>query len=72
MDLNTVFLRFCLLEIIVRLFEAYNCISWEAFLNNFITAQGIKMKFFKFNLTPIGIILHILTILINHHGNLLL
>ena len=33
------------------------------------------MKFFKFNLTPMGVILHTVTILINFrccHGNLLL
>ena len=39
------------------------------------TAQDSKMKFFKFNLTLMGVILHIMTILINLrccHGNLLL
>ena len=39
-----------------------------------ITAQDIKMKFFNFNLTPIGIILHKMTVLINVrccHDNLL-
>ena len=38
---------------------------WETFLNNSKTAQDIKMKFFKFNLTLMGVILHIMTILIN-------
>ena len=48
---------------------------WETFLNNSKTAQDIKMKFFKFNLTLMGVILNIMTILINLrccHGNLLL
>ena len=48
---------------------------WETFLNNSKTAQDIKMKFFKFNLTLMGVILHMMTILINLrccHGNLLL
>ena len=40
-----------------------------------LTAQDINMKFFKFNLTLMGVILHITTILINLrccYGNLLL
>ena len=44
-------------------------------LVNSITAQPIKMKVFKFNLTPTGVILHITTIVINlrrSHSNLLL
>ena len=48
---------------------------WETFLNNSKTAQDIEMKIFKFNLTPMGVILHMMTILINLrccHGNLLL
>ena len=48
---------------------------WETFLNNSKTTKDIKMKFFKFNLTHMGGILHIMTILINLrccHGNLLL
>ena len=48
---------------------------WETFLNNSKTAQDIKMKFSKFNPTLMGVILHIMTILINlrcYHGNLLL
>ena len=48
---------------------------WETFLNNSKTAQDIKMKFSKFNPTLMGVILHIMTILINLrccHGNLLL
>ena len=48
---------------------------WETFINNSKTAQDIKMKFFKFNLTLMRVILHIKTILINLkccHGNLLL
>ena len=48
---------------------------WETFLNNSKAAQDIKIKFFKFNLTLMGVILHIMTILINLrscHGNLLL
>ena len=48
---------------------------WETFFNNSKTAQDIKMKFFKFNLAHIGVILHTMTILINFrccHGNLLL
>ena len=48
---------------------------WETFLNNSKTAQDIKMNFFEFNLTLMGVILHIMTILINLrscHGNLLL
>ena len=39
------------------------------------TAEDIKMKFFKFYLIPMGVILNIMTILINlrcYHGNLLL
>ena len=46
----------------------------KTFHNNSITVQDIKMKFFKFNLTFMGVILHIMTILINFkccHGNLL-
>ena len=49
--------------------------SWETFLNNSKTAQDIKMKIFKFNLTPMGVILDIITILINLqccHGSLFL
>ena len=49
--------------------------QWEKFLNNSKTAQDIKMKFFKFNLTLMGVILHMMTILINlrcSHGNILL
>ena len=45
----------------------------ETFLYNSKTAQNIKMKYFKFNLTPMGIILHMMTILISLrccHGNL--
>ena len=45
----------------------------ETFLNNSKIAQGIKMKFLKFNLTPMGVILHTVIILINFrccHGNL--
>ena len=38
---------------------------WETFRNNFITAQDIKIKFFKLNLTPMGVILLVMTILIN-------
>ena len=38
---------------------------WETFLNNSVTTQDIEMKFFKFNLTPMGVILHMVTILIN-------
>ena len=48
---------------------------WETFLNNFKTALDNKMKFFKFNLTLMGVILHIMTVLINLrccHGNHLL
>ena len=48
---------------------------WETFLNNSKTAKDIKMKFFEFNLTLMGVILHIMTILIHLrccHGNLLL
>ena len=48
---------------------------WDTFLNNSLTAQDIKMKFFRFNLTPMGVNLHLMTILINLrccHGNLLL
>ena len=48
---------------------------WETFYNNSKTAQDIKMKFFKLNLTLMGVILHITTTLINlrcFHGNLLL
>ena len=51
------------------------CPPWKTFLNNSETAQDIKMKFFKFNLTLMGVILHMMTILINLrccHGNLLL
>ena len=47
----------------------------KTFLNNSITAQNIKMKFFKFNLTLMGVIFHIMTILMNLgccYGNLLL
>ena len=43
------------------------------FPNNSITAKDIEMKFFKFNLTPIGVTLYIMTIFINlncFHGNL--
>ena len=50
-------------------------LPWETFLNNSKTAQDIKMNFFKINLTLMGVILHIMTILINLrccHGNLLL
>ena len=48
---------------------------WETFFNNSKTAQDIKMKFVKFNLTLMGVILHKMTILINLrccHGNFLL
>ena len=38
---------------------------WETFLNNSKTAQDIKMEFFKFNIKPMGVIFHIMTILIN-------
>ena len=31
---------------------------------NSVTPEDINMKFFKFNFTPVGVILHILTILI--------
>ena len=44
-------------------------------VNNSKTAQYIKTKFFKINLTPMGVILQIITFLINfrcYHGNLLL
>ena len=47
---------------------------WKTFLSNSKTAQDIKMKFSKFNPTLMGVILHIMTILINLrccHGNLL-
>ena len=48
---------------------------WETFLNNSKTAKDIKTKFSKFNSTLMGVILHIMTILINLrccHGNFLL
>ena len=43
--------------------------------NNSVTPQDINMKFFKFTLTPMGVILHMATILINFrccHGKTLL
>ena len=43
------------------------------FHNNSKTVQDMKMKFFKFNLTPMGVIFDIIAILINLrccHGNL--
>ena len=40
-------------------------LPWETFFNNSVTPQDIKMKFFKFNPTPMGAILHMVTILIN-------
>ena len=39
--------------------------QWETFLTNSKTAQDIKMKFFKFNLTLMRVIFHIMTILIS-------
>ena len=47
----------------------------ETFLNNSKMAQDIKMKFFKFNLTLMGVMLQIITFLICLrccHSNLLL
>ena len=38
---------------------------WETFLKISITTQDIKMKFFKFNYTPMGVISQIMPILIN-------
>ena len=37
----------------------------ETLINNSKTAKDTKMKFFKFNLTLIGVILYIMTILFN-------
>ena len=47
----------------------------ETFLNNSKTAKDIKLKFFKFNLTLMGVMLHIVIFLICLrccHSNLLL
>ena len=65
--------RFCLLlntysmdsYVVLTLCHLGGFHPWETFLNNSITPQDIKMKFFKFNLILMGAILHMVTILIN-------
>ena len=50
-------------------------LTYKYCFHNSKTAQDIKVKFFKLNLTLMGVILHKITILINLrccHGNLLL
>ena len=67
--------QFCVLYPYLTGGRGADSAPWEIFLNNSKMALDIKMKFFKFNLTLMGVILHITTILINLrccHSNLLL